>query len=357
MSIFQFDNTILRQVLQRFFETSFNAIVITGAEPDYPIQYVNPEFCRMTGYSVDELIGQSPRMLQGEKTNRKTLQRLKATIESGQFFHGAAMNYRKNGEAYPVEWNISPVYAADGKLTHYLSIQKDLSGLKRIVSSLKNTNEHFREFLMGLSTAVEHESTTVLRTMLANEKRELTDELLDNSKLYTGTLRSADNIDLFETDEFFDCSGDTFGLLSESAEAAEPISAVEYSAKYPASANMQQLLVLIREAQESIDLLPYSKDVAGDLNEIGQHIHDIATEVFYFEDFVGMASVLGELSIRTQHKSQTVPISVLLETYRGLLDDLGTWVNTVFIEKTASDIHELDNSIISSAKQLMFFLS
>lgn len=67
MNFSEFNEAALRQILQKFVETSFNSIVITSADAGYPIVYANPEFCRMTGYTPEELIGKSPKIFQGEK--------------------------------------------------------------------------------------------------------------------------------------------------------------------------------------------------------------------------------------------------------------------------------------------------
>lgn len=356
MPFSKFNEAMLRQILQQFFDASFNSIVITSADQGYPILYANPEFCRMTGYTLDELVGKTPKLFQGEKTNKKILSRLKSTIEAGKIFHGATTNYRKNGEAYPVEWNISPIFDATGKITHYLSIQKDLSALKLVVSRLKSTNEHFREFLSDISQTIENTQATELNTALTEKKQAVTQELLDNSRLYTPALRSDENIDLFAEGEFFDCSHDLNGMLSEEGAELEIISAQEYANQHQSNHDMRQLLEIILETNEKIDLLGYSKNPVSGMMEIGQNIHDIANDIFYFDDFVGISSVLGQLGTHTCSHASNELNPMLVEIYRALMKDLETWVISVFIEKTANSIHELDASIISSARQLLMFL-
>lgn len=356
MQFADFNETTVRQLLIQALDSSFHSIVITSADPGYPITYANPEFCRMTGYELDELIGQSPAIFQGEKTNRKILSRLKSTIASGKAFHGATTNYRKNGEPYPVEWNISPIFDDERKITHYLSIQKDLSGLKDIVSRLKNTNENFREFLADISHRSDESSDNQINEIVEQEKRNVTQALIENSKLYTPALRSTDNVDLFEDDEFFDCSHDMGGMLSEAAIEYERISAQDYASTHHSDNELVQLRDLVVETREKIDLLSCSKNTAGYMQEIGGNLHDIANEVFYFDDFVEISAVLGQLATQTNSHTEEEINPVLVETFQALLSDLGVWIDSVFIEKTAKDIHELDASITSSARQLLFFL-
>lgn len=111
------------------FEHSYNAMVITDADFDGGpfIRRCNPAFCAMTGYTQNELIGQSPRILQGPDTDRQLIEQLDRTIRAGEFFEGSTFNYRKDGGSYIVEWNISPVRDADGAIVAYISIQRDIT--------------------------------------------------------------------------------------------------------------------------------------------------------------------------------------------------------------------------------------
>ncbi|MGM0517839.1 MAG: sensor domain-containing diguanylate cyclase, partial [Pseudomonadota bacterium] len=122
------------RLLEAAVEHSFDAVVITTARLDRPgpeIVYANPAFCRMAGYSEDELIGRSPRILQGPRTSRALLDRLREALEDGQPFSARTVNYRKDGTPYDVEWSISPVRGPDGSVTHYVSVQRDVTAETR----------------------------------------------------------------------------------------------------------------------------------------------------------------------------------------------------------------------------------
>lgn len=124
------ENIVYLQLLEAAVEQSFNAVLITTAELDWPgpeIVYVNHAMTTMTGYAREELIGKTPRMLQGEKTDRAVLDRLRSALNAGEHFEAVTTNYRKSGHAYPVEWSISPVCNAAGQKTHFISIQRDLT--------------------------------------------------------------------------------------------------------------------------------------------------------------------------------------------------------------------------------------
>lgn len=114
-------------------EQAFNAVLITQAQNDdrnHPIIFANPAFCKLTGYSLDELIGKDPRILQGPETSQAVIEDLRACLKAGRFFQGSTINYRKNGEPYYVEWTISPIFGSAGKIEYYLSIQQDISNQK-----------------------------------------------------------------------------------------------------------------------------------------------------------------------------------------------------------------------------------
>lgn len=119
------------------------AIVITLAELDSPgpqIVFVNPAFTRMTGYTVEEAVGRTPRMLQGPKTDRAVLDHLRRNLSQGRRFHGETINYRKDGTAYDLEWHISPIRKESGEITHFVSIQRDISERKRAEEEIKELN-------------------------------------------------------------------------------------------------------------------------------------------------------------------------------------------------------------------------
>lgn len=116
-------------LLRSALEQSFNSVLITDAQPGPMgprIVYANPAFCEMTGYSATELLGQTPRILQGAQTSPEVLQTSRECLQANRFFRGSTVNYRKDGRPYTVEWNISPVKDEAGVTTHYVSVQQDI---------------------------------------------------------------------------------------------------------------------------------------------------------------------------------------------------------------------------------------
>ncbi len=110
------------------------SILITEAELDLPgprIVFTNPAFTTMSGYTAAEILGQTPRILQGPRTDRAVLARLRETLQQGGVFKGEAINYRKDGTAFDSEWQIAPIRDANEKITHFVSLQRDITARRQ----------------------------------------------------------------------------------------------------------------------------------------------------------------------------------------------------------------------------------
>ena len=117
------------------------AVVITTTELDPPgpeIVYVNEGFCRMTGYAAEEVVGKTPRIFQGLKTDRVELDRLRQHLSRGEPFEGGeVINYRKDGSEYVLDWHIVPLRDDAGDITHWLAGQRDITKRKSLEESLR----------------------------------------------------------------------------------------------------------------------------------------------------------------------------------------------------------------------------
>ncbi len=121
-------------LLERAIKSDYDSIVITTLELEEPgprIVYVNDGFTRMTGYSREEAIGKTPRILQGPKTDRAVLDTLKRRLQEGQSFFGHTVNYRKDGSEFINQWDIHPLTNNEGEITHWVSYQHDITERKR----------------------------------------------------------------------------------------------------------------------------------------------------------------------------------------------------------------------------------
>ena len=109
-------------------------VIITEAGPfNAPgprIVFVNEAFERRTGYSREEVMGRTPRLLQGPATQREELDRIRAALEQWQPARVDLINYKKNGEAFWVDLEVSPVWDQERKLTHWVAVGRDVTERK-----------------------------------------------------------------------------------------------------------------------------------------------------------------------------------------------------------------------------------
>ncbi|TAE77041.1 MAG: PAS domain S-box protein [Verrucomicrobia bacterium] len=114
-------------------------VVITGSDLSWPgpsIVFVNPAMCRITGYTAAELIGGTPRILQGPTTDRAVFAKMLAELAANRSCQLELVNYRKDGSPYPAEMFITPMFDSEGRHTHYVSIHRDITERKRAEDAL-----------------------------------------------------------------------------------------------------------------------------------------------------------------------------------------------------------------------------
>ncbi len=111
-----------------------DAVLITDATPlDEPgprIVYASPGFRDMTGYEPSEVVGRSPRFLQGRDTDRATLDRIRAALEAREPTRAELLNYRRDNTPYWIELNLAPVSDAQGAHRYWVSVQRDITERK-----------------------------------------------------------------------------------------------------------------------------------------------------------------------------------------------------------------------------------
>lgn len=349
--VVEHDAEQLKQLLLLFFNTSFHSILITGPDISHPeILYANPAFCRMTGYTLEELRGKSPKIFQGEKTNRKVIRRLVKNLRDGESFFGATTNYRKDGSTYPVEWNISPLKNSQGKVLFYISIQKDLTNLKAVTSRLKRTNDHFRKMLVELSHEGEQPDSL---TGPANFS-EASMLVMDNARLFSPALRSDDKITFFEDTEFFEFNDADAGVLVDT-EPKPKISAVEYAGKQGSSLNTEDMRAILVDIRDTLFIL--EEQVATESKTWQEtlylDIYDLANAIFLQDEFVDLSTALSELAIKLRDSGQERLSADATEILLALVSDMEQWLISVFDEKTTDDIHNFDASIVMSINLLI----
>jgi diguanylate cyclase (GGDEF)-like protein/PAS domain S-box-containing protein len=127
--------------LTRAVEQSPASIVITDL--DGSIEYVNPRFTQVTGYSFDEIMGKNPRILKTTLTAPGIHRQMWETLTSGNEWHGEFVNRKKDGSIYFESAIISPIADLNGDTTHYLAVKEDITERKRAEEKLRQQNEYF----------------------------------------------------------------------------------------------------------------------------------------------------------------------------------------------------------------------
>lgn len=210
-------------LLLKAIDQSSNAISITDSDGHF--QFVNQSFTRLSGYTPDELEGKTPAILNSGLMPKETYSNMWSTITDGQQWNGEVLNRHKSGNLYWASLTISPIHSSDGKITHYLGVEEDITQrklveqqLKEATSELQKANQELTELdqlkneLLGIAAhdlrsplsrislssevlMAEHTPPDKLRTMAeivhrtAMNMTTLLNEILDFTKIESGSIK------------------------------------------------------------------------------------------------------------------------------------------------------------------------
>jgi PAS domain S-box-containing protein len=170
------DEAQIRKLAQAV-EQSPDSILITDLNAE--IEYVNEAFVRNSGYSREELIGRNPRLLNSGKTPPEYFVHLWDTLTRGQTWKGEFQNRRHDGSAYTDFAIVSPIRQADGQISHYVSVQEDISEKKRTAEELDRHRHHLEERVesrtreLALAKAAAEAANRAKSSFLANMSHEI----------------------------------------------------------------------------------------------------------------------------------------------------------------------------------------
>ncbi len=133
--------------LSRAVQDSPASIVITNTAGE--IEYVNPAFTRVSGYSIEEARGKNPRILKSGQAPQEVYRNLWATITAGGEWRGELQNRKKNGDLFWESASISPVRDADGQITHFIAVKEDITERKRAEADLADALKMLRAVIDG----------------------------------------------------------------------------------------------------------------------------------------------------------------------------------------------------------------
>jgi PAS domain S-box-containing protein len=157
----------LLQLFESVITRSADSILITSAAPTrHPgpeIVYVNDAFTQMTGYQPEDVIGLTPRILQGPGTSRKELDRIQEALLQWKPVEVELLNYKKNKEEFWVSISIVPVSNEQGWFTHWVSIQRDITARKREEELLIGKNQELKDLSNYLQNIRENEREHIAR--------------------------------------------------------------------------------------------------------------------------------------------------------------------------------------------------
>ncbi len=172
--------------------------VVFITDSDGIIQYVNPAFTRVTGYSPDEVIGESPRLLKSGVHERDFYRGIIETVRSGRTWAGEMTNRKKDGSLYDVYVTVSPITDESGKITHFISIQRDITEEKKAQRRLEQAQR--LEALGTLAGGIAHDFNNIL-TPIVGYSEILSEALQDDpvahdkiTKIKQSAMRAQDMV-------------------------------------------------------------------------------------------------------------------------------------------------------------------
>lgn len=142
------------KLLESVVTNTNDAVVIKEAIPSdeqgRKIVYVNESFTRMSGYSAEEIIGKTHKLVQGANTDAEELKRFYKALDAWQPVEITIVNYNKKGEEYWVELSLNPVTNALGEYTHWISIERDVTEKKHQEQKIKETTQRLHDTLESI---------------------------------------------------------------------------------------------------------------------------------------------------------------------------------------------------------------
>jgi len=162
------------------------------------IEYVNPAFTKITGYLPEEVIGKTPAILKSTAQDASLYKELWDTITRGEVWHGTLIDKRKDGSFYPAMMSIAPIHGDEGEITHYVSLQQDMSEYQKMEEQFLQAQK--MEAIGTLVGGIAHDFNNMLTAIQGNvylsklklENPSKVKERLDNIELLG--IRAADMV-------------------------------------------------------------------------------------------------------------------------------------------------------------------
>ncbi|WP_253737005.1 PAS domain S-box protein [Halohasta salina] len=212
------------QLFRKAVENVGQAVVITDREGI--IEYVNPAFVDQTGYSRETAVGRTPRILKSGKQTEGFYAELWETILDGRRWEATIINKRQSGELYRVKQEISPITDDDGEITHFVSIESDVTDRRLREQQLSVLNRVLRHNLRNGMNVIEGNADLLNERIDDPESRSFVDAIAERAAALAALSRKAGTIDsLFDHEPPGEATADLRTLFETVA--------TEFRAAYP----------------------------------------------------------------------------------------------------------------------------
>ncbi len=305
-------STAIEQAADSIFITDRNGI----------IEYWNPSLEKVTGYSKDEVIGKTPRILKSGKHDGKFYENLWNTILSGKVYYGEMVNRKKNGELYYIERTITPIKDNKGNITHFVSIGMDITKRKALEEKLKKYTGHLEEEVkqrtqellqaekmaaVGVLVAgVAHEINNPLSYIKTNA--EFLKEDLNDLKM---NLKDYDKIpyDVEKLEEMTHSITDGINRIAQITQALKRFAKPDAGEKVPSDVNQgirDTLLILQNQLKHRVKV----NEDYGDIPQVKCNINQLNQVFLNIILNSSQAMEEGEIWIRTYKEGKKVIVEI-----------------------------------------------
>ena len=202
------------QLFKKAVENAGQSVFITDS--DGSIEYVNPKFEARSGYTREEAVGRTPRLLKSGKQDDEFYDRLWRTVLGGDQWDAHLVNRRKNGELYHVDQTISPIANDEGALTHFVTIEADVTNRRLREQQLEVLNRVLRHNLRNAVNVIEGRAAMLRKALDDDELRAHVNAIEDRSAALASLGdKSATVRSLFGNEAAAQTTCDVTGLLTE----------------------------------------------------------------------------------------------------------------------------------------------
>ncbi|MGK5092540.1 response regulator [Deltaproteobacteria bacterium TL4] len=289
----QLSNEKIRK-LSTAVEQSPSSIVITDLQGK--IEYVNPKFSQLTGYSLEEALGKNPRILKSGKVSSETYKALWTDLLAGKEWRGELHNKKKDGELYWEYASISPIKNEAGEMTHFLAIKEDIADRKQMEAELiqaKEQAEASNRAKSAFLASMSHEIRTPMNGVIGMTGLLLKTELNAKQQEYAETVRLSGMHLLSLINDILDFSKIEAGRMDLEEQAFDLKLCIEDALALIASKAAEKDLELIYLLEPKVP--PF---IRGDVTRLRQILVNLLSNAVKFTE-------AGEIMVSLKKLSQT----------------------------------------------------